>query len=298
MEGLYGDIYLLEHKATKKLMVLKSIKKSKLKNCSAHFKKETEILQKLDHPNIYTIIDFYQDSQQYFIVSEYLQGGELFDFLNKKGVLNEQTTYAIMKVIFKAVNYLHKHGIIHRDIKPENLVFAKQDEIPSLKLIDFGTADFGDENLIFTNTLGTVYYVAPEVLKNKYDMKADIWSCGVVFYIMICGNLPFSGKRDQDIMDSILNNEPSFEGPEWSIIPEDLKNLVRRILVKDPSKRITLNEIFQHPWYLRMKEHKEGGVEWRLENLLKFQNNNKFQMMIKQYIVQNEEWAEEMKRLT
>lgn len=145
-EGLYGDIYLLEHKQTQKLRVLKSIRKNKLKGSDSKFKTETEILQKLDHPHIYTIMDFYQDSQNYFIVSEYLQGGELFDFLHKKGILNEKITFSIMRIIFQTVNYLHTHGVIHRDIKPENLVFAQENEISSLKLIDFGSAEMGEEN--------------------------------------------------------------------------------------------------------------------------------------------------------
>lgn len=168
------------------------------------FLEEIKLIKRFDHPHIFIIYDFYEDSQNYYLVSEFLKGGELFDYLAKVKRITEHEAYKVMKILLTTVNYMHSHNIIHRDIKPENIMLAKENDLESLKMIDFGTAAEFDTGKIFQIPQGTIYYIAPEVLRRSYDCKADVWSCGVIFYMMLCGYPPFNGDSDLEIVQNIL----------------------------------------------------------------------------------------------
>lgn len=179
--------------------------KEKMKTSNQNkFEEELNMVKKFDHPNIFTIYEFFQDSKNHYLISEYLEGGELFDYISSRQSLSEHEAFVIFEQLISSLNYLHKRRIIHRDLKPENLMLSKKDDILSIKLIDFGTSTSFKEKDLFNIPLGTVYYVAPEVIRRSYDHKADIWSCGIILYILMCGYPPFNGSSDLDIYKNIL----------------------------------------------------------------------------------------------
>jgi calcium-dependent protein kinase len=165
---------------------------------------EINLLKSLDHPNIMKIYEYFADEQQFYIVSEYCEGGELFDFIQSRGTMNETIIANIFHQIMSALLYCHNHQIIHRDIKPENLLLKQliesDDSDFDIKLIDFGASLQIDSKKKANQVVGTPYYVAPEVLMGSYDSKCDIWSAGVILYIMLCGYPPFYGDNDDEIL--------------------------------------------------------------------------------------------------
>ena len=161
------------------------------------------MIKELDHPNIFKIYEFYQDKDNFYLISEYLEGGDLFTYISSIDKIDEKQVFIIMEQIISVVNYLHKHNIVHRDLKPENMMLAKKNDAFNIKIIDFGTSKRFHDGDVFKLALGTCYYVAPEVIRRQYDKKADIWSCGIILYILLCGYPPFTGDSDVEIMKSI-----------------------------------------------------------------------------------------------
>ena len=159
------------------------------------FQEEIAILSKLDHPNILKLYEVYEDPKRYYIVTELCKGGELFDEITKKVVFTEVEAADLLKQILLAVAYFHDMGIVHRDIKPENVLIDREQD-NCLKIIDFGTSVIKSDEETLQSTQGTSYYIAPEVLKKSYNEKCDIWSVGVIMYIMLSGKPPFDGKDD------------------------------------------------------------------------------------------------------
>ena len=156
---------------------------------TATSKIEIDILRKISHPNITNIFEIYEDSRKYYIMMEYLEGGELFEAITSAGSFNELSAAKIMRQLLNAINYLHSNHIVHRDLKPENIMLTNEpkDGNYQIKLIDFGAATTFTPGKKICKFIGTSYYIAPEVLKENYDEKCDIWSCGVIFYIYYVG---------------------------------------------------------------------------------------------------------------
>lgn len=192
-EGAYGCVYKVQQKTTNFLRAVKAIKKKHVDY--EEFNNEIEVLKALDHPNIIKLFDCYQDKRYYYMVEEYCSGGDLFDYIQKEKFFTEQKAGTIFNQLLSAVNHLHKKNIVHRDLKPENIVLIESgnNEV-FIKLIDFGTSiTIKGKNL--TQELGTIYYIAPEVFMNNYNEKADIWSCGIILYTMLCGHPPSVGIK-------------------------------------------------------------------------------------------------------
>lgn len=194
------------------------------------FTDEMEILKTLDHPNIFKIFEFYQDKNNFYLLTEYLEGGELFDYISQRKTMNEETVCIIMEQLLSAVHYLHKKNIVHRDLKPENLLLAQKGDPSLIKLIDFGTSKRFNKGEIFKVPLGTCYYVAPEVIKRQYDSKADVWSCGIIMYILLCGYPPFNGNSDLQIFKAILKENLKFDEKDWGHVSKEGKDLVEKLL--------------------------------------------------------------------
>lgn len=227
-EGAFSVVYLAEHNKTGIKRCIKKISKRDFTtDQSESIMNEIKILQQTIHPNIVKIIEYYESQRSLYIVTEYLNGGELFDKISQKGSFTEKEVHGIVTQILSAIIYLHDLNIIHRDLKPENIIFEKLglDEM-NLKLIDFGTSREIQKDQKLKIKMGTPYYIAPEVLKKNYDQKCDVWSLGVITYILFCGYPPFNGSTDAKIMERILTNDVIFPDEDWSQVSKEAKSLI------------------------------------------------------------------------
>jgi len=256
-EGTYGRVLKVKEKDSNIFRAMKIIKKrSNYKNPEEEkrIKKEIHILRKLDHPNIIKVFEFYNHKSEFYIISELCEGGELFDRIIKLKKFTEKLAANVMKQILSAVQFCHKNQILHRDLKPENILIdtvgdSEDEEFFIIKVIDFGTADIFKNNSLLSKQIGTPYYIAPEVLNNQYNEKCDMWSCGVIMYILLSGCPPFYGKNDQEIYSSIKMGKYSFRQKIWESVTNEAKNLIKKLLELDFSKRPTAQEAIQDPWF-------------------------------------------------
>ena len=216
--------------------------------CSPHKAKNTSLLFSLSQ-TLKTLfpslsLSLSQNTQKKKKHQELCSGGELFDSIVDRGHYSERDAAAMTRTIVRVVAHCHSLGVVHRDLKPENFLLASKDtDEPTLKATDFGLSAFYRPGQIFTDVVGSAYYVAPEVLRRSYGKEADIWSCGVVLYIMLSGVPPFWGETEQQIFDSILKGELDLTSDPWPKISESAKDCVRRMLNPDPKKRATADEV-------------------------------------------------------
>ncbi|KAL7466610.1 hypothetical protein ACHAXS_006905 [Conticribra weissflogii] len=259
--GHYGCVRECVQRSTKKAFAVKSIDKSKIGRLD-HLRREVAFLSKMNHSGIMKMVDCYEDEEYVHIVTEKYTGGELFDKIIDKtrddGCFSEPHAARIVKTLLEAVAYLHKMNICHRDIKPENILFENKSDDSDIRLIDFGLSrrhSKGDAPM--SNPVGTAYYMSPELLKGKYDRSCDIWSVGVVAYILLCGYPPFNGDTDPDIFEAIKKGQFDFPKQAWSGISNEAKDFIKCLLRKDPKKRFTAKEALGHPWVVKACEKKE-----------------------------------------
>lgn len=290
--GTFGKVFLAEHLLTKKNRAIKVVSKSMLKyqEDDKSFLKEIELLVNLNHPNIIKVYEYFQDEKNYYVVEEYAEGGELYEFLYKLDDFNERIACNIMKQILSAIVYLHEINIVHRDLKPENILIEARSKTNNIniKIIDFGAANYYNSEESLTLRIGTPYYIAPEVIAKKYNKECDVWSCGVIFYILLCGYPPFDGKSSEDIMDQIVKKELAFPEEEWKSIDEKAKNLIKQMLVKDPKKRISAEDALNNPLFTSSSTHVfigEFNFKHQLENLSEFSRKEKFQQACINFLI-------------
>lgn len=166
-----------------------------------------------------------------------------------------------MKQSFYALLYLHKNRICHRDIKPENFLLYKEDDAGHIKLIDFGLAKVVIPNEIMNKPNGTPYYIAPEVLKGSYTTQCDVWSMGVIMYIMLCGKPPFSGKTNKDIINNVLTGQYSLKNEVWNTVSAEAKDMISKLLERSADMRMTAQEAFDHPWIQNERDKENNLIE-------------------------------------
>lgn len=284
-EGAFGTVRKAIHKATKQERAIKILKKRE-QDVKKLFL-EVNILTKLTHPNIMDIYEFYEDKANFYIVSELCKGGELFDKITEKGVFTEAEACPIMLQILSAVCYSHTNNIVHRDIKPENIMLETKNSNPIIKLIDWGGARYYNKKKKMSTIRGTPYYIAPEVIGEEYDEKCDIWSCGVILYVLLCGYPPFNGDTDVEILKNVKTGKFTFPEEEWSVISESAKSLIKRMLTFEPAQRISAMEALTHPWFSNFEEkqklNKKVAVS-AFENMKKFKRNKKIEHATIAYI--------------
>ena len=209
-------------------------------------KREIEILKEVKHPHIIELVDVYEDERYLHLVTELCTGGELFDRIiaktqSSEGHFSEHDAAVLVRDILDAIKYCHEKGIVHRDLKPENFLFLTEADDAPVKIIDFGLSRHDDTDFgVMQTKVGTPYYVAPEVLKREYTNSCDIWSIGVITYILLCGYPPFYGDSDTQIFESVRVGKFDFPSPEWDDICDDAKEFVIELLMKDPRRRYVL----------------------------------------------------------
>ncbi|KAM1245794.1 hypothetical protein ACFX15_036311 [Malus domestica] len=255
--GQFGITYLCTENSTGHSYACKSILKRKLvsKNDRDDIKREIQIMQHLSgQPNIVEIKGAYEDRYSVHLVMELCAGGELFDRIIAQGQYSERAAAAILRDIVNVVHICHFMGVLHRDLKPENFLLSSKEEKAMLKATDFGLSVFIEEGKVYRDIVGSAYYVAPEVLRRSYGKEIDIWSAGVILYILLSGVPPFWAETERGIFDAILEGVIDFDSQPWPSISDSAKDLVRKMLTQDPRKRITSAEVLEHPW-LRV-----GGV--------------------------------------
>ncbi|CAG9320045.1 unnamed protein product [Blepharisma stoltei] len=240
---------------------IKSIPKSKIKGRVELLQRELGSLMVVDHPNIIRLYEVYEDKHYIHLVMELCTGGDLFTQLLEKGRYNEGEAARIIYSILHALSYLHSLHIVHRDLKPENIMFATHDANAEVKLIDFGLAKkFITEDCLLHTPVGTSYYVAPEVLQNNYGPSCDIWSLGVILYMLLTGKPPFNGRSDLTIFKNILSCSYPKEGSsEWESLSEDAHDLLTKMLNSAPQHRITASDALNHRWFEK-RNHKDSRV--------------------------------------
>lgn len=216
---------------------------------------EIHILQSIRHPNIIALQDVYDDDRVCYLVMEYAGGGELFDRIIAKEYYTEAEAKRVVKVVAKVLRYCHAKGITHRDLKPENLLYADKIEDSVLKIADFGFAKLATDESNMSTMCGTPGYYAPEIIRKlPYDSKCDIWSLGVVAYILLCGFPPFYEENQVDEMRKILSGDFEFVAPYFDAVSQQAKELIGHMLVVQPAKRYTAQQVLDHPWFNDIKE--------------------------------------------
>ena len=250
--GAFGKVYEVEHKTMHKYYACKRLSKKKIKNLES-IKSEIELLKNLDHPNIVKLFEVYEDKVYLFLVMEQLKGGELFDRIltraQNKNYYTEKEVSRLFKQVASGIAYCHDNNVVHRDIKPENIVFSDQTEESSVKLIDFGLSKtFNNSKPDLKTRVGTCFYMSPEVIKGEYNEKCDIWSLGVLLYVLISGRAPFNGSDDNAIIKKVSEGKFEFKWEGWKNISNECKNLIKTMLVVDVDKRPTAQEVLQDPW--------------------------------------------------
>ena len=286
--GAFGHVISAVHKSTKERRAVKVLPKKKFSSTKSTDKLlgEVEILKQLDHPNIVRLYEFFQDEKYLYIVMELCNGGELLDeIVNKRG-MDEATAASYMRQLLSAVCYCHSKHIVHRDLKPENLLLSSKSADATLKVIDFGTSVLFDARHKMKRRIGTIHYIAPEVLRNSYTEKCDVWSCGVILFVLLSGKMPFGGT-DVEAKAALERGLYSMEAPEWEDVSQTGKNLVRRMLQVDPRRRISAEEAYSDPWVqqaLSPRIDRQRTLAL-LDNLASFRAESKMYRAVLSFIV-------------
>ncbi|XP_057511074.1 calcium-dependent protein kinase 4-like [Actinidia eriantha] len=250
-QGQFGTTYLCTEISTGVKYACKSISKRKLisKKDVEDVRREIQIMHHLaGHKNIVTIKGAYEDSLYVHIVMELCGGGELFDRIIQRGHYSERKAAELTKIITGVVEACHSLGVMHRDLKPENFLLVNRDDDFSLKVIDFGLSVFFKPGQVFTDVVGSPYYVAPEVLLKHYGPEADVWTAGVILYILLSGVPPFWAETKQGIFDAVLKGHIDFDSDPWPLISDSAKDLIQKMLCSQPSDRLTAHDVLCHPW--------------------------------------------------
>ncbi|ERM96268.1 hypothetical protein AMTRI_Chr09g15000 [Amborella trichopoda] len=249
--GQFGVTYLCTERTTGLQYACKSVSKRKLMSKSdvEDIKREVLILQHLTgQPNIVEFKGAYEDKQSVHMVMELCSGGELFDRIIAKGSYSERAAASVCRAIVNVVYVCHFMGVMHRDLKPENFLLTSKDENAALKATDFGLSVFIEEGKVHREIVGSAYYVAPEVLRRNYGKEIDVWSAGVILYILLSGVPPFWAETEKGIFDAILQGDIDFASDPWPSISNSAKDLIRKMLTQDPKNRITASQVLEHPW--------------------------------------------------
>ena len=299
-QGSFGKVYLVRNKKLNTNFAMKIIEKQSHNNDpkeEENLMNEINILRKLDHPNILKINDFYSTEKEYIIITEFCPEGELFYEIKNFAPFEEPLAGWYMKQILSAVNYCHKNKIIHRDLKPENILISQRNKkgFNIIKIIDFGTAILFNKK--DKKLAGSIYYLSPEIIsKNRnYTEKCDIWSCGIIMYILLSGRPPFNGDSDEDILKKIMRNNIDLEKYPWSVISLEAKDLLKKLLEFDPKKRITAEEALNHEWFecKQVKTQETYGIfkvknpDNLFNNLINFRCDNPLRCLVLAYLVHN-----------
>ena len=300
-EGGFGKVTTIIHKKTGQLRAMKLIKKSEEFGFD-----EVENLMLLNHPNIMKLYEYFYEKDNIYIIMEYIRGDELFTKINEIHCFSEEVAAIIIKSIFQGVAYCHSLGIVHRDLKPENILVPTGNiniDYTLLKIIDFGASVLMKGRKKITFRFGTPYYIAPEVLQQSYNEKCDIWSIGVILYLLLTGTVPFDGENDEEIWRKIINDEINYSSPKIKNLSPEAKDLLKKLLIKNPDKRLSASEALEHIWIKKYAPHTKVNRAFSRKiynNLKNFQEKSQFSSAVVTFItnyMMNDEELKSLKKL-
>jgi len=277
-EGTYGSVCKATNFSTKAVRAIKTIQKKDTKNMDKLLQ-EIAIMKMMDHPNIIKLYESFEDHRSIYLVMELCSGGELFDRIIESVHFTEQQAAILMQQIIRAIYYMHENHVCHRDLKPENFLFMTKDKIEKnfLKIIDFGLSCTFTAGKQLHTKAGTPYYVAPQVLAGKYDHLSDLWSCGVIMFVLLCGYPPFFAETDQEVLQKVKLGTFDFNPVDWKNISQDAKDLICFLLKMNPRDRYTAEQALNHVW-IKNKAPKAANVSLQsnfVDNLRGFRSQNK-----------------------
>jgi len=276
--GVTNSVYRGTLNETGVTRAIKAVARSDIKD-KTRFQDENDMHMKVDHPNVLKLYETWEDAQNVYLVMELCTGGELFDRIIEQSSFSEQKAAPRMKQILRAVAYLHSQNCVHRDIKPENFLFENKDATAEVKLIDFGVARrfvIGSDPPM-TSKVGTPYYVAPQVLEASYNEKCDVWSAGVIMYIMLCGYPPFYGDTDTDILTRVKAGKFDYPPEDWAHISDvdGAKELIKKMFTMDQTQRPDPSTCLAHPWFAKYVQATDVPAIDISKNLSKFRGMSK-----------------------
>ena len=267
-KGGYGKVYEVKNKKTGEIRACKHLSKLNVKDLDK-FRREIEIMKKMDHPNIIKIYEVFESERSLYIIMEECKGGEIFDriieHIQNKQMYSEKDAANIFQQVMSCIQYCHNQNICHRDLKPENLLYLNpgSEKDNRIKVIDFGLSQACDR---LKTKVGTAYYVSPEILNGNYTHLCDIWSAGVILYILLSGDPPFNGPNDNAIYNKVAQMKFSFPENKWKNVSKEAKDLISHMLVPE-KERYTASQVLEHCWFKNAKDIPLSDIEFNNQNL-------------------------------
>jgi calcium-dependent protein kinase len=297
--GAFSDVILCSHNPTGTKRALKIVHKSGLTNQHKDTKymlKEIQILKMLDHPNIIKCFEIFEDERKFYIATEYCPGGDLFGQIIKIKSFTEAIAAQIVFQLLSSLSYCHEKNIVHRDLKPENILILRENKNLIVKVADFGNSCIMDPETRLSGCFGSSYYLAPEVIESSYDDKSDMWSVGIITYILLTGNPPYKGKDNASIIKQVKASPFILTDDKVQGLSLDSVDFHNRLLSIDSSLRISASDAISHPWISQYRDHKGESINLTLENLKQFNCQSKLKeavhIFLASQIIGNEELKE------
>ena len=296
--GTFGIVYEAKNLVFNNTVAMKIIQKYENQD-NILIKNEIDILKKLSHPNIVRIYEFYESNNNFYLINEYCECGELYNYINKSK-LNEHQLAVIFYQVFSGLCYLHENNILHRDLKPENIMISKKEndllsneEYFWIQIIDFGTAKIFEQDKNEKMIVGSAYYVAPEVLNQDYNEKCDTWSVGVILFMFLTGRAPFDGNTSEEIMNSIRTK--NFDENNEKLIQRspEVRDLINGLLNRNINKRLSAKDALNHEWFKKFNGRKlfenftEEEIQPYINNLFNYTFHSKIQQLVIAFLVHN-----------
>ena len=286
-QGAFAEVKKAVFKATGDARAIKIIHKIGLASESLdpkHKLRELKVLKELDHPNILRVFELYEDKNRYYIVMEFCAGGDLFSRLQHVRRFTEVQVGKIMYQLLSAVGYCHQRFIIHRDLKPENILLEEKEDL-TIRIADFGSSSFLDPKKKLSGVHGSAYYIAPEVLKEAYNEKCDLWSCGIILYILLTGKPPYHGRTEKEIIAAVFDGDLDLSGLQG--VGQEARDLTTQMLNRNYRLRISAAEALKHPFILKSRQADASSgpqLTATLSNLKAFNGASKLKDAIHTFI--------------
>jgi calcium-dependent protein kinase len=297
-EGHFGKVYRCKNKKTEQIYAVKIINKTLLRPKDLELiRQEKNFLTLIKHEDIISLKDFFEEKQNIYFITELYEGGDLLSYLQEKQRIGEEISEKncarIIRKIAQCISYLNFFGIIHRDLKPENILINKNDNgFVKIKICDFGTSLCFKRGEIQDKVVGSIYYIAPEVLKKKYNSKCDLWSCGVIMYILLTAVPPFGGSNNKTIINKILIGQ--YDKARLGKKCKACIDLIDKLLERDITKRISAMAALKHKWFqiykskeIRVDIEDPRIIDIYLKNLINYKKSSEFQETVLAYLVHN-----------